>query len=170
MEYQVAVEPKDIVVFIGIVVTLVLGLYNLRHNKKTAFINTVTSERIKWIGKLRDNISKLFSLVDKWQRYHPNDHQELVMEIEQLKFEIRLQLNGGDPEDIDLERLIERLPDPRKSMDENEFEKLRNLIIKSSQELLKREWEKVKLESQKGNISKKKNSTSGLLAKNIEPS
>ena len=48
---------KEIVVTLGIVVTLFLGLWNLiinyRNSRRTSFINTVTSERIKWIDKLR---------------------------------------------------------------------------------------------------------------------
>ena len=40
-------EPKDIVVAIGIAVTLLLGLWNLwvnhKANRRTTFVNTVTS-------------------------------------------------------------------------------------------------------------------------------
>ena len=50
------ISAKEGVLFLGVVVTLVLGLYNLRHNKRTAFINTVTSERVKWIAKLRERL------------------------------------------------------------------------------------------------------------------
>ena len=50
----------------GIVVTFILGVWNIinnyRINNKTAFINTVTSERVKWIGKLRENISRFCGL------------------------------------------------------------------------------------------------------------
>jgi hypothetical protein len=146
-------ETKDWALVLGVLVTLVLGLYNLRHNKRTAFINTVTSERVKWISKLRENISKLYSLCDKWYRFHPQPYDELFEEIEQLKFEIRLQLNRSDPEDQELERLLERLPNPRQSMAEDEYNILRNALIATSQDMLKREWEKVKEEAERGNVS-----------------
>lgn len=148
------ISAKEGVLFLGVVVTLVLGLYNLRHNKRTAFINTVTSERVKWIAKLRENISKLYSLSDKWYRLHPQDYGEMFREIEHLKFEIRLQLNRSDPEDRELERLLERLPNPRQSMTEEEFITLREALLSTSQDMLKREWEKVKQEAEKGNVSR----------------
>jgi hypothetical protein len=44
------IETKEIVTFIGILVTLALGIYNTVQNymnsKRTTFINTVTSERV----------------------------------------------------------------------------------------------------------------------------
>ena len=152
--YHMTITTTEWVLFLGVVVTLVLGLYNLRHNKRTAFINTVTSERVKWIAKLRENISKLYSLSDKWYRLPQQEWGEMFREIEHLKFEIRLQLNRNDPEDQELERLLERLPNPRQSMTEEQFTILREALLSTSQDMLKREWEKVKQEAEKGNVSK----------------
>ena len=46
----------------GILFTLLLGIWNLyahmRDNKRTSFINTVTSERVKWIQSTREALSK----------------------------------------------------------------------------------------------------------------
>jgi hypothetical protein len=56
------------VAFIGILVTLVLGVYNAvqnyRSSRRTTFINTVTSERVKWIEKLRQSISTFYGLLE----------------------------------------------------------------------------------------------------------
>lgn len=150
------ISAKDAAVYLGILVTFVLGLYNLRHNKKTAFINTVTSERIKWIGKIRENISKLYALTDKWVHNRPQECAELLREIEQIKFEIRLQLNRKDAEDRELERLLERLPNMRQSMTPEDLIALRDALIMTSQDLLKREWEKVKEEAEKGKLKSSK--------------
>ena len=54
-------EPKDYVLGVGVLVTFILGIWNVvanwRSSRRTAFINTVTAERVKWLGTLRENIS-----------------------------------------------------------------------------------------------------------------
>jgi hypothetical protein len=59
-------ETKEWVMVVGILATFIIGfanlIFNLHNGKRTAFVNTVTSERIKWIGKVRENISKLLSI------------------------------------------------------------------------------------------------------------
>ena len=106
---------KDFLLQAGVVTTLILGLvnlyYNLRAAKRTAFINTVTSERVKWISKVRDNVSLLCSLCDQWMHHRTQENTpELQRQIERVKNEVRLQLNAKDPEDQDIERLLGRLP------------------------------------------------------------
>jgi hypothetical protein len=150
------VEIKYWILTCGVLVTFVLGIanliYNFRSSRRTAFVNAVTSERVKWIAKVRANFSTLMALTDKWMFNRPQDGAELMREIAQLKFEISLQLNPEDDRDMDLERLLDRLPNRHQSMTEEEFFILRDLIKRSSRELLKREWEKVKAESIHGNL------------------
>ena len=82
-------STKDVVLFVGVAVTLVLGIanlvYNLKTSKRAAFVNTVTSERIKWISKVRENISNLCALCDQWMIHRPQDSSELQRKIEKLK-------------------------------------------------------------------------------------
>lgn len=152
--------PTEIVLSAGVAVTLVLGIanlvYNLRTSKRAAFVNTVTSERIKWISKVRENISVLCALCNQWLLHRPQDATELLRKIEQLKSEIRLQLNPNDPEDRDIERLLGRLPSWTQSMTPEEYWTLQNALITSTQTLLKREWDKVKDESTKGDLRSRK--------------
>ncbi len=149
-------STNEVVLFAGVVVTLALGIanltYNLKTGKRTAFVNTVTSERIKWISKVRENISNLCALCDQWIMHHPQDASELQRKIEQLKNEILLQLNPNDPEDQDIERLIGRLPSWTQSMTPEDYWKLQAALIVATQILLKREWDKVKDESTKGDL------------------
>ena len=60
-------ELKDQIYAMGILVALILGVanlvYNYRINRKTTFINSVTSERVRWIGKLRDNRATVAGLI-----------------------------------------------------------------------------------------------------------
>ncbi|NNU77565.1 hypothetical protein [Clostridium estertheticum] len=52
---------------LGIILTLFIGIvnmiYSILNNKKTRFINTVTTSRITWISELRGYISEYISLI-----------------------------------------------------------------------------------------------------------
>ena len=158
-------DLKDYFYAIGILATAIIGVWNrisyIRTNKRTVFINTVTSERVKWLDKLRDNISRFVGTIHTWTRElykTPDEEAKLLGEIDRLRYLIRLQLNpvidNGEPNtDKRIEDLIATIPgltDKRLSAELNET--LDEIII-SSQELLKNEWEKVKDESQKGDLT-----------------
>lgn len=150
-------DMKDILLQAGVVVTLVLGLvnlyFNLRAAKRASFINTVTSERVKWIAKVRQNVSELCALCDQWV-LHPN-HQpmpDVLRQIEQMKGELRLQLNPKDPEDRDIERLLARLPSWTQSMSPENYRALQATLVIATQAMLKREWDKVKDEALRGDL------------------
>jgi hypothetical protein len=152
---------KDFLLQAGVIVTLVLGLVNLYVNlrvaKRTAFVNTVTSERVKWLAKIRENMSTLCSLCDQWTQHRTQDNTpELQRQIERIKNEIRLQLNPNDPEDQDIERLLARLPSWTNSLTPEEYSKLQTALVSATQEMLKREWDKVKDEAVYGDLRTKK--------------
>lgn len=155
------IETKDLLLQAGVVVTLVLGLvnlyFNLRTAKRTAFVNTVTSERVKWISKVRDNVSTLCSLCDQWMLHRTQDSTpELQRKIEHVKNEIRLQLNPNDEEDRDIERLLARLPSWTNSMTPEDYWKLQATLVTATQAMLKREWDKVKDEAARGDLRSKR--------------
>src|SRR3977135_163261 len=84
------IEAKDLLLQVGVTVTFVLGLVNLYFNikaaKRTSFINTVTSERIKWIAKVRENVATLCSPCDQWIHHRSQANApELQRQIERLK-------------------------------------------------------------------------------------
>ncbi|WP_411678963.1 hypothetical protein [Clostridium thailandense] len=58
---------KDTLTGIGVILTFTIGVFNLvfsmKNNKKTQFINTITSSRINWMGELRENMSLYISLI-----------------------------------------------------------------------------------------------------------
>lgn len=154
------IETKDFLLQAGVVVTLVLGLVNLYSNlrvaKRTAFVNTVTSERVKWIAKVRENVSTLCSLCDQWMLHRTQDNTpELQRQIERVKNEIRLQLNSSDPDDQDIERLLARLPSWTNSPTHEEYSKLQATLVSATQAMLKREWDKVKDEAVRGDLRTK---------------
>jgi hypothetical protein len=148
---------RDVVLYIGVAVTFVLGMFNLWHSyvssRRTAFVNVVTAERIKWIQKVRENIALLCTLSEQWVR-HPNGSNlaELSERLERLKNEVRLQLNPEDAEDQDLERFVLRLPSWTNAITPEDFDTLETLIVGATKRMLKREWDKVKDEAQKGDL------------------
>lgn len=154
-------DSKDILLQAGVVVTLVLGIinlyFNLRTAKRTAFVNAVTSERVKWIAKVRENMSTLCSLCDQWMNHRTQDNTpELQRQIERIKNEIRLQLNPNDLEDKEIERLLARLPSWAIPIAHEEYSILQNDLVVATQAMLKREWDKVKEEAVNGDLRAKR--------------
>ena len=51
---------------LGVILTFLIGIcniiYSLYNNKKTQFINTVTSSRMKWISELRESLVSIVNL------------------------------------------------------------------------------------------------------------
>jgi len=152
-------EPKDYILGAGVLVTLILGVWNAINNarlsKRTSFINTVTSERVKWIDKLRQNISAYCGLTHMWcySRLEGKPEEgEILKEIDKLRYLIRLQLNPNDPLGKEIENLIAKMPDLTHETQRDELKKAFNELVEKTQQLLKAEWEKVKAEAEHGNL------------------
>jgi hypothetical protein len=153
----------------GIILTAILGAWNLVNNyrlsRRTAFINTVTAERVKWIEKLRENISTFCSLLSTWKPAKELDvvaNVELIKEIHRLQSVIRLQLNPAGDHDKEIEKLVLKLPDLAE-LDESDGA-LQELVI-VTQKLLKAEWDKVKEESKRGDLKDAENCLQRILRK-----
>jgi hypothetical protein len=152
-------EPKDIGYAVGIILTFALGAWNLvwnyRNMRRTNFINTVTSQRVKWIEQLRQDISTFAGLTYTWSASNmegkPQEF-EMVREIDRLRYVIRLRLNPRGQYDSRIEVLQEEIPtysDPSQSA--KLLAALKDLTV-TTQLLLKEEWEKVKKEAEYGNL------------------
>ena len=156
------IEIKDIITACGIALTFAVGVISLVvgiiNSKKTIFINSVTSSRIKWIDVIRDTISEFCGLTYHYSLTHleleQKDKNQLREKVDKLRFLIKLQLNRNDKFDktiMDKIDAIVVLTD--KSSSELKLE-IEDLII-LTQDLLKLEWEGVKEETRRGNLSRK---------------
>jgi hypothetical protein len=153
-------ETKDMITIIGIVMTFIVSAFSLyigvRNSKKTLFINSVTSSRIKWIDTIRNNISEFCGLT-----YHyaitpieSKEKQQIVEKIDKLRFLIKLQLNRGDNFDKKILAKIDIIPNLTDSITTDDLKKEIDELIELTQDLLKLEWEGVKQESMKGILPK----------------
>jgi len=150
---------KDLFFSFGIILTFILGVWNIlysyRASRRTAFINTVTSERVKWLEKLRQNISTFCGLTYTWSfselEGKPGDI-EVLKEVDKLRHLIRLQLNPEGIYDREIEELIAQIPTQTHKIHEEKLKDSLNSLVEVSQKLLKEEWDKVKEESVRGNL------------------
>ena len=153
---------------IGIIVSLVsLGVttyYAWIVHKRTVFINTVTSERVKWIGKVRESISEFCGLTYHWVvtyrqgNLSPEEkkkEEELLRKIDILKTMIKLQLNPNGEDDKKIMTLIDEIPKLTKETTRDKLKEALRELTKTTQYLLKSEWEKVKDEAEKGRLHKR---------------
>lgn len=155
-------EAKDYVLAAGVIVTLFLGIWNAvvnhRINKRTTFVNTVTSQRIKWIEQLRQDIGEYCGLAYHWSHSDMEGKPgegELLKELDRLRHVIRLRLNPRGEHDKLIEALVEEIPrytDPQK---QRELVDALERMTKATQALLKDEWDKVKRESEHGPLSER---------------
>lgn len=149
----------NIITFIGVIVTLGLGIYNTMQNnfitKKGKYIDTITMERIKWVEKIRIDISRFSGLTSFWVKSlrHTGDKEsyELLKEIDILRVMIKLRLNPAGTYDKEIIELLDTIPALTNSIDIKEIDSKLDALTQVSQSLLKVEWERIKDESRKGN-------------------
>jgi hypothetical protein len=153
-------EAKDYVLAAGVAVTLFLGIWNaiVNHSvsNRTIFINTVTSQRIKWIEQLRQDIGAFCSLTYHWVHTNiENKHEEgiLLKEVDRLRHVIRLRLNPEGEHDKAIAELVEEIPRLAAPEKHARLVEALNQMTRTTQLLLKDEWEKVKRESKHGPLS-----------------
>lgn len=152
-------EPKDIVYAISIVLAFSLGVWNLlvnyRNTRRTNFINTVTSHRVKWIEQLRQDISTYAGLTYTWSasRMEGNPEEfEIVREVDRLRHVIRLRVNPNGVHDQEIESLLDEIPKYTDPIQSAKLSDALNRLATTTQLLLKEEWEKVKREAEHGNL------------------
>jgi len=149
---------------IFIAVTFLIGItnliYNIRINRKTSYINTITSSRIKWIGKLRESISKFCGLTLHWVKgtvlKGSPQEQNLLEEIDLLRVLIELQLNRKDPKDNEIISLVREIPTLTDPKNKGTLEKRIAKLVEKSQDVLKIEWNRAKAESKEGDLEDKR--------------
>ena len=79
-----------------------------------------------------------------------------MLQVDHLRHVIKLRLNPDGMADRKIAALIDKIPDLTHESKHEELKKAIRELISETQAMLKAEWEKVKEESEKGNISRKR--------------
>lgn len=155
------------ITLIGIVATLIVAvanfLYSYSNNKKTRFINTVTTSRIDWINSLRDKVSAYISvtvrlLTPEIPESDKKTTAVLIQERDTLMQQVILHLNPDDGEDQAIKKCVyDIFTASDTGVYSQEMVKLLTQLRDATGDYLKKEWEKVKDEAEKGRLSKSKN-------------
>lgn len=111
MDWKISVQS------IGIIATLVISvanfIYSFLNSKKTLFVNTITSQRVKWMGELREQVSEYISLVslydDKYISQVGSERGTYLDTVTKLAAKIKLHLNYKGEKDIEIMGLVEAL-------------------------------------------------------------
>lgn len=113
---KINMEPKDWITLMSILVTLVIGITTLiisiRTNKKSRFVNAVTTERVKWMTNLKELISEYLSLATYYDDKPFLSGEEQAKYFERLFYlqnNIKLQLNYTDSKDQEINELIDKI-------------------------------------------------------------
>ncbi|MEK3866367.1 hypothetical protein MHH60_23100 [Paenibacillus sp. FSL H7-0716] len=100
----------------AVLVTLIIGLINLfsslRTNKRTTFVNAVTSERVKWMGQLRELTSEYLQLTTYYERkpiLEGKEHDDFFERLVYLQHRIKLHMNHTGVPDREINELIKRI-------------------------------------------------------------
>src|SRR5258708_1175834 len=154
-------DDKEILYGVGIALTFALGVWNLvvnlRSVRKTSFINTVTSERVKWLEILRQDISTFAGLTYTWSHSglaETPEEPDLLKQVDKLRHLIRLRLNPEGNYDRRLEQLLAEIPSFSDPLKQKELQGALEEFTVTTQNLLKQEWEKVKQEAEFGNLKR----------------
>ena len=147
-------ETKDLIALAGIGVTFLVSsanlVYSLRSNKRTVFVNTVTTSRLQWIDSLRDKVSEFIAvtacLLDP--QSDKKSIRTLLLQRDTLLHQIVLHLNPHDPEDQRIKTLVDHV---QELTDRGVFSpELADGLLKlrdATADYLKKEWNRVKRES-----------------------
>jgi hypothetical protein len=158
-----------LVTFIVGLLTFIIGRLSVRQTGITTYINTITSERVRWMERFRQHISNFCGLSHTFYHSELNTEEgrnteearKVFQEIDKLRYLIRLMLKPEPDQSPDksnkderkINQLIDDIPklvlpkDKMKPGEEDELFSDIKELVETSRSLLKDVWELVKVES-----------------------
>jgi hypothetical protein len=147
-------EAKDIIAIGGIGATFLVSaaalLHSLLSDRRTSFINTVTTSRLKWIDSLRDQVSEFLAVTGRLtdSELLGDGARALLLQRDTLLHQIVLHLNPHDAEDQKISSLVEQVRTiTERGNPANELEAKLLELRNATAAYLKKEWNRVKDES-----------------------
>ncbi len=145
---------SDVVAIIGIALTFLVSVanlvYSLRNNTRTIFVNTVSTSRLKWIDSLRDKVSEFMAVSTRLadSACVSGGDKSLLIQRDTLLHEIVLHLNPKDKEDQNIRTLADHVCELTTDHGKgSEFANALRELRDATGAYLKKEWNRVKLES-----------------------
>lgn len=145
-------------------VALALGIgnmiYSSRINERVRYVGTVTSQRIKWLDDLRNNIAEFCGNSYYWAmtpKITDEESKNIIKYIDKLRVLIKLQLiEKNDSAKAKIEKKIieyvDRIPDLTHHTKKPELKDAVKLMTVESQKLFSMVWGKIERESIEGKL------------------
>ena len=138
---------------IGSLITLVIGLLTTRFSYNNLFADTISKSRNNWINIWRDELSNFLAIADML-RYEEtikkecNEHEyiELLKEYHIAKNKIIMRLNLNEKRHQEVYLLINKIA-YEEPLENDDYKVAKEALMAVSRDLLKDEWERVKLEA-----------------------
>ena len=154
-----AIITAALTALIALVVSLINSYKTTQLHISNSFVFTVTAERVKWIGNLRENISQFSSLIYDLYQLNGDDEilqvkkrHEIVVELKRLQTLIRLQLNPKAFWDQRISLILHEIFNEIERYPHVQVDPKMNELISATQAMLKEEWDRVKAETQEVKI------------------
>ncbi|WP_299089468.1 hypothetical protein [uncultured Metabacillus sp.] len=120
--FMVSTEKKAMngAVLAAIITGIVTGLiglitliYTVRNNKKTLFVNNITSERVKWMGQLKEYVAEFISLASFYNEKpvleDAKEKGEYLDKIIHARAKIKLHLNYKGEADKKIMEIVDKM-------------------------------------------------------------
>lgn len=137
-----------LVVFVGPIISLIIAKRQIASSFRATQKQIISPIRQAWINELRIIISELSAKSAHYWAAGYEDREDLeYYRITELKHQLKLYLN---PKEKDHQELLKRVDKMTNEIGVSNFEKdkefweAHNSVIDISQQVLKREWERVK--------------------------
>ena len=133
----------------GFFATMFVGILSNRFSYKNLFAETISKSRNNWINIWRDEISNFLAISDmlrfEKEKIQNHDYIELMKEYHIAKNKIIMRLNMNEKRHQEVYLLINKIA--YEEIDDEEYRVLKESLMAVTQDLLKKEWERVKLEA-----------------------
>ena len=138
---------------ITIVVSFILGQKTSKYDYDSLFAETITKNRMEWINVWRENLSNMLAIADIFHSENntngqtsekSQEHIRMEKEYNKSKYMILSRLNLTE---VKHQLLMKSIMKFNYSPENENYTPEREFILDLAREILKPEWERLKLES-----------------------
>lgn len=149
---------------IGGLITSLIGIFTLRFSYNDLYAKTISSSRNEWITIWRDEVSKFLAISDmlRYENFNKDgdnskdeniekdnvnsDYLKMLEEYHISKNKILMRLNLDEKKHQEVYLLINKIA-YENGLKDDEYKITKECLMAVTRDLLKEEWERVKLEA-----------------------